>query len=62
MRLLCYDYLDTDAVTKDQLAAYSEWFTSVPMGVRYFVREDRVAMLLLITNQLYRQRAHDQIL
>lgn len=61
MLLQCFEYYGFDNTVKDQVAVYSEWFTTVPMGVRYFIRADRAAWAWCCSGQLIRRPAHDQI-
>lgn len=47
MRLLCYDCYSTDDYVKDQVFLSSAWVSAQPLGLRYYIREDRLSLALL---------------
>ena len=47
MRLLCYDSYTQDDATKDQLFKCSYGICAMPLGTRYYIREDRLSLALL---------------
>ena len=51
MRILCYhSYADDD--TCEQLYLLSEWVSTMPLGLRFYIREDRASFALLIDSYL----------
>ena len=57
MRLYCYDcYSDLDHV-KEHLGMCSYSYTAQPLGLRFYIREDRLSLALLVDAYLvYRPR------
>jgi hypothetical protein len=53
MRLLCYDCYSDDEDTKEFLFKLSAWVSAQPLGLRYFIREDRLTLALLADPQLH---------
>ena len=47
MRLLCYDSYSHCEATKDQLFLCSYGISCMPLGIRYYIREDRLSLALL---------------
>ena len=47
MRLLCYDCYSTCEATRDQLFLCSYGISAMPLGLRYYIREDRLSLALL---------------
>jgi len=47
MRLLCYDSYTKCEATKDQLFKCSYGISAMPLGIRYYIREDRLSLALL---------------
>jgi hypothetical protein len=47
MRLLCYDSYTQDDATKDVLFKCSYGISAMPLGTRYYIREDRLSLALL---------------
>jgi hypothetical protein len=47
MRLYCYDCYSEDDSTKDLLFKCSLWVSAQPLGLRYFIREDRLSIALV---------------
>ena len=47
MRLLCYDCYSDDDSSKEFLFKCSAWVSAQPLGLRYYIREDRLSLALL---------------
>ena len=47
MRLLCYDSYTTDPLVMDQLNYCAHSYSVQPLGIRWFIREDRLSLALL---------------
>jgi hypothetical protein len=47
MRLLCYDCYSTEDSVKDQLWRCSASVSAQPLGLRYYIREDRLSLAML---------------
>ena len=47
MRLYCYDCYSEDDATKELLFKCSAWVSAQPLGLRYFIREDRLTLALI---------------
>jgi hypothetical protein len=47
MRLYCYDCYSIDESTKDLLFKCSAWVSAQPLGLRYYIREDRLSIALI---------------
>ena len=47
MRLLCYDCYSTEDSVKDHVFLCSASVSAQPMGLRYYIREDRLSLALL---------------
>ena len=47
MRLLCYDSYTTCDATKEVLFRCSYGISAMPLGTRYYIREDRLSLALL---------------
>jgi len=51
MRIYCYTSL-ADSRTREQLWLCAEWATVLPIGTRFYIREDRLSFALLIDSQM----------
>jgi hypothetical protein len=47
MRLFCYDCYSSCEATKDVLFRCSYGICALPLGTRYYIREDRLSLALL---------------
>ena len=47
MRLLCYDSYTMDPDVKDQLGYCADSYSVLPLGLRYYIREDRLSLAML---------------
>ena len=47
MRLYCYDCYSEDDATKELLFKCSAWVSTQPLGLRFFIREDRLSLALI---------------
>lgn len=47
MRLYCYDSYTQDADTLDQLGFCAYSYSAQPLGIRFYIREDRLSLALL---------------
>jgi hypothetical protein len=47
IRLLCYDSYTMDPDVKDQLGLCSEHYSALALGIRFYIRENRVSLALL---------------
>ena len=47
MRLYCFDSYTDDPDIKDQLGYCADSYTAQPLGLRYYIREDRLSLALL---------------
>ena len=52
MRLYCYDCYSIDESTKDLLFKCSAWVSAQPLGLRYYIREDRLSIALVADSYL----------
>jgi len=52
MRLLCYDSYTTDPDVMDQLGYCAYSYSALPVGIRFYIREDRLSLALLADCQL----------
>jgi hypothetical protein len=52
MRLYCYDSYTTDPDVMDQLGFCSHSYTAQPLGIRFYIREDRLSLALLADCEL----------
>lgn len=61
MRILCYEsWADPD--TQQQVWLCSEWINDLPAGgIRFYIREDRVSLALLIDPHMRRLSLFDYI-
>lgn len=62
MRLLCYDSYTDDPDTMDQLGFCSYSYYAQPLGIRWYIREDRLSLALLADTLLVARPTHDFIL
>ena len=51
-----------DPQTLEQLWLYSEWISQVPLGTRFYIREDRVCLAFIIDPHLEPCPLHDYII
>jgi hypothetical protein len=59
MRLYCYDcYSDLDHV-KEHLGMCSQFYSIEPLGIRFYIREDRLSLALLVDAHLERRSRWD---
>jgi len=47
MRLLCYDSYTVDPDIMDQLGYCAYSYSALPLGIRFYIREDRLSLALL---------------
>ena len=52
MRLYCYDSYTDDPDVMDQLGYCSHSYTAQPLGIRFYIREDRLSLALLADSEL----------
>jgi len=52
MRLYCYDSYTDDPDVMDQLGFCSHSYTAQPLGIRFYIREDRLSLALLADSKL----------
>jgi len=52
MRLYCYDSYSDDPYTVDQLGFCSHSYYAQPLGIRFYIREDRLSLALLADSLL----------
>jgi hypothetical protein len=61
MRLYCYHCYSDDPDVLDQLARYSHHYSVMPLGIRFYLREDCLCLALLVDSYLERREKHDLI-
>ena len=49
----CYESL-ADSEVNEQLWLYAEWMSTVPGAIRFYIREDRVTLALIINPNMRR--------
>ena len=52
MRLYCYDSYTQDPDVMDQLGYCAHSYTAQPLGIRFYIREDRLSLALLADTNL----------
>lgn len=61
MRLYCYDSYTDDPLVMDQLGFCSHSYTAQPLGIRFYIREDRLSLALLADSELVPRPKFDLI-
>ena len=61
MRLLCYDSYTKDPDVMQVLGSCSYCYYAQPLGIRFYIREDRVSLALLADSQLVRRPTLDYV-
>lgn len=61
MRLYCYHCYSEDGAVLDQLALYSHHYSVMPLGIRFYIREDTLSLALLVDAYLERQSRYDEV-
>lgn len=61
MRLYCYHCYSEDGSLLDQLSLYSHHYSVMPMGIRFYIREDSLSLALLLDCYLERVQREDLI-
>lgn len=56
----CYESR-ADAETQEQVWLYSEWISTIPGAIRFYIREDRASLALLADSTLKRKPHLDYI-
>jgi hypothetical protein len=59
MRLYCYDSYTQDPIVKDQLGYSSYSYSALAVGIRFYIREDRLSFALLADEHLVARPALD---
>ena len=60
MLIKCYEST-ADAQTQEQVWLYSEWISTLPHAVRFYIREDRLSLALLADSHLVHRPQYDLI-
>lgn len=58
--ILCYEST-ANILTQEQVWLYSEWISSIPGAIRFYIREDRASLALLADSTLVRKPHLDYI-
>ena len=61
MRLYCFDSYTVDPLVQDYMCYCSYSYTTQPLGLRYYIREDRLSLALLADTLLVPRPTLDRI-